>query len=205
MAQLNIPLLTLVLTMGSIIGAPLPSNGIASAVSLEKNANPQIPPQTSENTARLYPLNMSFFPLVRTLIKGMPISAKRLNEIGIPMRQSGSYSDRVDYAGACEPIVLNDGVILEKFDLRVANSEHTKGPFFSFDIQRGNISRQTVERELGEFRLDSVPRGNSWAEKFVYVKKVGEYSVFAGYRLSRDLKEGNLTGISFDAAIQIKQ
>ncbi|MDR0478036.1 MAG: hypothetical protein LBH14_08925, partial [Desulfobulbaceae bacterium] len=67
----------------------------------------------------LYPLNMSFFSLVRALIKEMPISAKRLNEIGIPMRQSGSYSDRVDYAGACEPIVLNDGVMLDTLDLRV--------------------------------------------------------------------------------------
>ena len=149
---------------------------------------------------------MSFFSLVRTLIQEMPISAKKLNEIGIPMQHSASYSGiEEDYAGACEPILLNDGVILEKFELRVFDSEHTKGPFFSFDIQRGNISRQTVERELGEFKLDSVPRGNSWAEEFVYVKKVGEYSVFTGYRLSRDLKEGSLTGISFDAIIKIKQ
>jgi hypothetical protein len=184
-------------------------------VSLQENLNSQIPPQTSENAAMLYPLNMSFFPLVRTLIKEMPISAKRLNEIGIPMYQSASYGDEgVDYAGACEPILLNDGVILEKFDLRVANSEHTKGPFFSFDIQRGNISRQTVEKELGEFKPYDSPSGHSWSEKFVYIKKVGEYSVLTGYRqvghFSKDgnltgISEGNLTGISFDAAIQIKQ
>jgi hypothetical protein len=156
---------------------------------------------------------MSFFSLVHTLIKEMPISAKRLNEIGIPMRQSVSGAGRVDYAGACDPIVLNDGVMLEKFDLRVANSEHTKGPFFSFDIQRGNIDRQTVERELGEFKLDSGPRGKSWAEEFVYVKKVGEYSVFAGYSQVPTFKDGNLikisvgslTGMSFEAIIKIKQ
>ena len=221
MAQLNSPLLALILTMSSITEAqpqqifhPPPSHDIASAVSLEKDAASQTPHQTSENTAILYPLNMSFFSLVRTLIQEMPISAKRLNEIGIPMRQSVSGAGRVDYAGACEPIFLNDGVILDKFDLRVLDSEHTKGTFFVFNIQRGNISRQTVESELGEFKPYDSPTGRSWSEEFVYIKKVGEYIILAGYRqvgnYNKDgkltgISEGNLTGISFDAAIQIKQ
>jgi len=170
----------------------------------KENTNAQAAPQTLEATA-MYSLNMSFFPLVRTLIKEMPISAKRLNEIGIPMRQSGSYAGRVDYAGANGPILLNDGVILDKFDLRVVNSEYEKGTSFSFDIQKGNISSQTVDRELGQFTFYAAPPPNLRDGDVTYRKKVGEYKVFAGYSQAPNFEVGNLTGISFDATIQIKQ
>jgi len=97
---------------------------------------------------------------------------------------------------------LNDDILLDKFDLRVIDSENTTGTFFTFAIQEGIISRQTVDAELGQFSIYASPTGSSWEESVAFKREVGEYSILAGYS---QLEQNRLKQLSFDAIVSRKQ
>ena len=156
--------------------------------------------QQAAQAAMYTQLDMSFSSLVKILEKEMPISVEKLNELGIPLSLKGSSGGRTYYTGG--PILLNDGILLDKFDLRVIDTERTTGSFFTFIIQEGIISSQTVDAELGQFRLYASPTGSSWEEYFTFIMFVGEYSILAGYS---QLEKDRLKALSFDAVTSRKQ
>ena len=97
---------------------------------------------------------------------------------------------------------MNDDILLDKFDLRVIDSENTTGTFFTFVIKEGIISRRTVDAELGRFRIYASPTGSSWDESVTFIREVGEYSILAGYS---QLEKDRLKELSFDVIISRKQ
>jgi tetratricopeptide (TPR) repeat protein len=156
--------------------------------------------QQAAQAAMYTQLDMSFSSLVNRLASEMPISVSKLNELGIPLSLKSTNVDRTYYAGG--PILLNDGILLDKFDLRVIDSKNTTGTFFTFTIQEGIISRQTVDAELGQFRIYAGPTGSSWEESVTFIKNVEEYSILAGYS---QLEKDRLIALSFDAITRRKQ
>ena len=146
------------------------------------------------------PLDMSFSSLANRLAGEMPISVEKLNALGIPLSLKRSDGSRTYYAGG--PVLLNDGILLDKFDLRVIDSEDKTGTFFTFTIQEGIISRQTVESELGQFSLYATPTGSSWEETITFIRHVGEYSILTGYS---QLEKDRLKVLSFDSIVNRKQ
>ena len=62
--------------------------------------------------------------------------------------------------------------------------------------------QKELEKNLGEFVLYSLPRGDSVLEKIVYRKRIGKFDILAGYgQEERDV----LLGISFDSVERLQQ
>jgi hypothetical protein len=143
-------------------------------------------------------IDMSALAFFKMLSKQFPIKKDVLDAAGLKIID-WKHSVTTQYY-ACAPVLFNDNIIARGVELRDLKGDKKAGMLIIFNLESGKLLLADLNSSIGPFSIYSGPTGRSTKERYVYVYRVGQYSVFAE---AEQETSGEVTTISFDSITPI--
>ena len=146
-------------------------------------------------------LHTDFFTLMNRLKDAMPLTHQKVTDAGFELKAS-----RISSLGTkitkVNPVLLKDGTILARIELREPEETPDRNIFFTLSIKARKITRAEFLRKLGNPKLTIIPLWHSATEEYGYSIEVGKFSIRIGHLQH---EPDVLKGVSFDSTEESQQ